>query len=344
MYEDQTYEAILQRMLDSVPLDLDKREGSIIYDALAPAAAELAEAYIELDNVLILGFADTTNGEWLDRRTSELGVDRKQATKAIREGTFNISVEIGERFFISDLYFVVIAGGTTAQLECESSGTIGNDPTGELLPVNNISGLTSAELGAVLIPGGDTETDQTLLERYLEQIRKPSTSGNAFHYLEWAKEVQGVGDAKVFPLWNGNGTVKVVIVDSTTSPASVELVTNVQNYIDPNGGTGEGAAPIGSTVTVESASTKLIDISVTLILAEGKALPDAQTEIETALDDYLRSLAFKETIVRYAQIGTIILNAESVIDYSNLLINSGTANVELLETEIPVRGMVNLIE
>ena len=29
-------------MLDAVPNDLDKREGSIIYNALAPAAAELA--------------------------------------------------------------------------------------------------------------------------------------------------------------------------------------------------------------------------------------------------------------------------------------------------------------
>ncbi|UTW69876.1 hypothetical protein KHA80_02945 [Anaerobacillus sp. HL2] len=33
MYEHQTYEAILARMLDKIPDDIDKREGSIIYDA-----------------------------------------------------------------------------------------------------------------------------------------------------------------------------------------------------------------------------------------------------------------------------------------------------------------------
>ena len=51
-YEDITYEVILQRMLDKVSDNMDKREGSIIYDALAPAAVELQLMYIELDTIL----------------------------------------------------------------------------------------------------------------------------------------------------------------------------------------------------------------------------------------------------------------------------------------------------
>ena len=51
-YEDITYEVILQRMLDRVPNNMDKREGSIIFDALAPAAVELQLMYIELDTIL----------------------------------------------------------------------------------------------------------------------------------------------------------------------------------------------------------------------------------------------------------------------------------------------------
>ena len=39
----KTFSQILADMLARVPNDLDKREGSIIYDALAPAAVELAE-------------------------------------------------------------------------------------------------------------------------------------------------------------------------------------------------------------------------------------------------------------------------------------------------------------
>ena len=34
MFEDKTYENILQGMLNRVSNDVDKREGSVIYDAL----------------------------------------------------------------------------------------------------------------------------------------------------------------------------------------------------------------------------------------------------------------------------------------------------------------------
>ena len=44
MYESQTFDVILKRMLDRVSNSLDKREGSIIYDAAAPAANEIQNA------------------------------------------------------------------------------------------------------------------------------------------------------------------------------------------------------------------------------------------------------------------------------------------------------------
>lgn len=39
MFEEQTYEALMERMLDRLPDDIDKRENSVIWNALAPAAA-----------------------------------------------------------------------------------------------------------------------------------------------------------------------------------------------------------------------------------------------------------------------------------------------------------------
>lgn len=50
MYEEVTYEEILERMLERVPDDMDKREGSLIYDALAPAAIEL-----QIMSIIFLG-------------------------------------------------------------------------------------------------------------------------------------------------------------------------------------------------------------------------------------------------------------------------------------------------
>ena len=58
MYEDKTYEAILQEKLARVASSLDKREGSIIFDALAPNSLESAMIYVALDTVLNETFAD----------------------------------------------------------------------------------------------------------------------------------------------------------------------------------------------------------------------------------------------------------------------------------------------
>lgn len=72
--------------------------------------------------------------------------------------------------------------------------------------------------------GSNDETDTQLRERYNEYISRPVTSGNKYQYISWAKSVPGVGDAKCIPLWNGPGTVKVIIVDTENQIAPAELV------------------------------------------------------------------------------------------------------------------------
>lgn len=64
MYEALTFEAILERMLGRVDDSFDKREGSVIYDALAPAAVELQSVYFELDRILQESFADTQSRDY----------------------------------------------------------------------------------------------------------------------------------------------------------------------------------------------------------------------------------------------------------------------------------------
>ena len=90
MYEQETFEVILNRMLDKVPDGVDKREGSIIYDALAPAAVEMAQMYIELDINANLKFADTASGEYLDRAVAWSGITRKAPTKRTGLQAFGI--------------------------------------------------------------------------------------------------------------------------------------------------------------------------------------------------------------------------------------------------------------
>ena len=75
MFEETTYETILERMKDRVSDSMDKREGSIIHDALAPTAIELQLVYIDLDTVLREVFTDTASREFLVRRAEE-GIPR----------------------------------------------------------------------------------------------------------------------------------------------------------------------------------------------------------------------------------------------------------------------------
>ena len=94
-------------------------------------------------------------------------------------------------------------------LECETPGETGNKDFGNLIPIETIPDLGVAELADVLSPGEEEESDESLRERYLLKAQAPATSGNPAHYVIWAREVPGVGDANVIPVWNGPGTVKL---------------------------------------------------------------------------------------------------------------------------------------
>lgn len=343
MYEHMTYETILQRMLDKVPNTFDKREGSVIYDALAPAAVELQLMYIELDRIVQLAFADTSYEEYLAMRTAEMGIDRIDATHALRTGFFYASgdllmdVDIGARFTIEGLIYVTVERQSVGQytLQCETAGAAGNIPFGNMVSVNYLEGLAKAELADIITPGEDEESDDSLRERYHFRVRQPITSGNMYHYKQWAREVAGVGDAKIFPLWDGNGTVKIAIAESDMQPAIPALVTTVAEYI-------ETVRPIGATVTVVSAIGKTINVAVTVVLAAGIGLQGVYDAFTTAVTAYLHEIAFNSSYVSQARIGTLLLAISGVDDYSNLTLNGVAGNVALDGEEIPILGSIDL--
>ena len=251
--DEYTFEAILQRMLDTIPDTIDKREGSIIYDALAPAAIELAQLYVWLQNAIDLVFVDTSVGEYLDKLCNQIGITRSEATAAVKQGNFYdedgelFDVDIGSRFTCEDLYWEVIEQISTGiyQVQCETTGVVGNNVTGTLVPVDYIDGLGTATLTDLLVPGEDEEDDDTLRERYLSATTDVAFGGNIEDYKEKVKEIDGIGAVKVIPVWNGGGTVKLIILNSDYDIASDVLIANVQETICPDlSDEGLGLAPI----------------------------------------------------------------------------------------------------
>ncbi|HWR07092.1 baseplate J/gp47 family protein [Sporomusa sp.] len=342
-YADKTFENLMTDLLSRVPDTIDKREGSLIYDALSPTAKELEQAYIELDKDIALGFADTSKEEYLELRTTEMGIDRQPAIYASRKGFFYgpndvlMDVPVGSRFMAEEVNYVAVERISLGQyaLQCEESGDTGNRPLGELVAITTVAGLARAELGEIITEGEDAESDASLRERYHFRVRQPITSGNIYHYKQWAREVAGVGDAKVFPLWNGNGTVKVAIANSDIQPASPGLVSDVAEYI-------ESVRPIGATMTVVSAIGKPINVNVTVVLAAGYGLQVIYDAFLTGVQEYLQGIAFSSTYVSHARIGTLLLTIPGVNDYSNLLLNDALANVTLGSEEIPITGSIDL--
>lgn len=337
MFEIMTYENILADMLNSVENDVDKREGSIIYDALAPCAYQLAQTYFVLNHYIDLVSGDTAVGEYLDRVVVDYGIIRKPATFAIRKITTSGSVNIGTRWGMNGIVYEIteLLKDNEYKATCEQIGEIGNAYSGALENIDNILGI-QATLTDIITSGEDEESDDNLRARFYTYVQKPSTSGNADNYKQWALEVIGVGDAKIFPLWNGPGTVKVVIVDSTKLPANLELVEATKDHI-------ESVRPIGANISVTSGIAKDINVTATIVLANGYNLQTITTSFTEALTEYFRSIAFSLSNISHAKIGTILLGIDGVLDYSELKIGGFTANISLEDEEIPVIGTLGLV-
>lgn len=349
MYENVTYEEILKRMLDKIPSNVDKREGSIIYDAIAPAAVELQLMYIELDVIMNEAFADTASREYLIRRASERGIIPKPATYAVLKGAFaptNVDV-LGKRFSCGTLNYVVIGQITDGEfaIQCETSGVDGNANLGQMIPIDYIQGLESAELTEILIRGEDEEDTEVFRERYFKSFESQAFGGNIADYKQKTKTIQGVGGVKVTPTWDGGGTVLLTITNSEHKVASDELIESVQETIDPTqDASGKGLAPIGHIVTVDTVEEASVNITTSITCDSGYSFDSLKSQIEEVVENYLSELRKtwedNETlIVRSSQIDARILDIVGIIDIQNTYIN-GVKNFTTSKYQIPVLGGV----
>ena len=321
-----TYQYLLQQALAQIPDDIDKREGSIIFDAVAPACYLLSEYFMEVHRLSQEVSIETASGEWLDNKVLEVGITRNQATSSVKKATFTtvdangnqlpLSVPIGSRFAtISDaeaLYYVVtdnyrengVVQSGVYEATCETMGIEGDRYTGELVPLNFVPALVSAILGDVISPGSNTETDEDLRERYLTKVRYRAFGGNVAQYREMVLGLENgrIGGVQVYPTWNGAGTVKLSIIDGSHLPIRNDdgtvgdFVNTVQELIDPDPiegkgghGLGLGLAPIGHIVTVVTPEEYIVDITASVSLS-GRTIDQVKPEVEAAIEEYFAEL------------------------------------------------------
>lgn len=351
-----SYEALMEKKLSHIDDRRDKRQGSLIFDALAPNAAETAQFYADLDLLADRSFADTAVGEDLTRRAAERGIRRKAAVKATFYGEFldadgaAYPIAIGTRFALEDYKYVVCAREADGRyiLECETEGACGNEYLGELLPLESMPDLAKAALTELRTDGEDAEGDEELRQRYFASFEADAFGGNIADYKRKVSAMQNVGGLKVYPAWKGGGTVRLVLIDQgRRKPTETELA-ELQREIDPESkGEGYGIAPIGHRVTVEGVTEVACRITVWLSAAEGTEketiLSEMQTRFQAYFEELRRNWADSDFLtVRISHLEARALEINGVVDVSDCSINGGSGNLILGADEVPILEAVEV--
>lgn len=354
LYTNETQEKILQRMNDRVPAKYDKREGSIIHYANAPASVEFQNAYIKMDIGLNNSFADTADREHLILLCGERSITPKPASYPIVVGTFTpetCELVMGTRFSHEDHNYTVIERQAAGQylLQCETIGSVANYVTGRLIPIDYVIGLATAEITETVVYGEDEEDTETLRARYKASLQAEAFGGNRADYRDKVLSLSGVGGVKIYSgaEWNGGGTVKIVIVDSNYGMPSDELIDIIQEKIDPVTcqGDGQGIAPIGHFVTVVGAYDTQININFKLTYKTGYTWTSVESNICSIIDEYFSELnkqwsEVDSIIVRKAVLESRILTASGIVDVHDTTINGFADNVKVDKDSVVSRGVV----
>lgn len=353
MFEEMTFEYILNRVLKNISDDVDKRVGSVIYDAAAPCCLELSRLYLHIDEVLNETFADTASREYLIRRAKERGIYPKEASAAVVLAEFNKDVDIGSRFFIDGIIYYVsekVEDGIFKMI-CETKGTEGHRHFGTLLPLENIEGLEKAKIFEVVVSGEDEEDTEVFRKRYFESFSALAFGGNKRDYIEKINLISGVGGCKVFPAFYGGGTVKLVIISSGYSKISDEFAKQIKQEADPfnNSGHGVGFAPIGHKVFVESVLEVPVCVDISLEISDDGDFEYIYKNSVEKISQYFYQLSkawadCEKTEIVAMKIGTEIFDIKGVKNVLEISLDGGGAFLGriLNENEIPVIGDVSV--
>lgn len=287
MFESMTYEALVKRALARVPSTMDKREGSMVFNGVAPSMAELAQLYIGMDFVFQATYLLTAPREYLIKRAADRNLAPYPASSAVYRAEFNREVPEGTRFSCEDMNFIVAGRmnpendtetGLSHRVICETVGAVGNHYSGTLIPVEYVERLTHAELVELLIPGDDDEETETFRQRVLDSFQTKSFGGNQIDYREKVLTIPGVGAVKVHPAWNAN-----------IRPASLIPGEEVAAWYEASVGALKEPVAAWLTEVYTAASNKLLTVggAVKLVIMASNCtaptealLEDVQTRID----------------------------------------------------------------
>ena len=354
MYEDRTQDIITAEMLEDFGANVRTDEGSLAYNACVKMGSELEDVYSDLSDLNDNALADTMDIGHLIRYGAERGIAYKYATPAVVKGSFLQPMSIGDRLMCQDYVYTITSATEEVgkyMLTCDEEGTGANAILGTLEPVDYIEGYQGGEIIEVSILGTDDEDEDVFRGRVLDSFSAVAFGGNKSDYRLYIDAQSGIGGCKPKRRASDSEWINIYIINSDYGAASAELVSTLQDIIDPetSHGEGDGKAPICHKVLIQSAGTQTVNIAATLTLDSGYDPAAIQPQAEERIGAYIRSLVEEwedgeqnETIVRLARIEAVLIGIEGVIDVTALTLNGSAANVSVTWTDIPVLGTVTI--
>lgn len=292
---DDTTEQQLRDIQNALPDESVDTSADSDYAVRARAVAGVADGLYAHQGWMVRQiFPDTADPEYLELHCRQRNVYRKKATSAAGEaaitGMPGKVLPSGSQIRIDNISVVTTSacttgadGRATVPVKSTSTGSASNTASSvTAMLVSPPEGINSSAVLSPLTGGTDTETDASLLARYLEILRRPPAGGNKYDYKRWALEVDGVTSAYVEPLRRGLGTVDIAITSNNDLPPQT-LIDTVLAHI-------EDVRPVTAKDTlVVAPSRKAVDFLVRVRLS-GISLAAAKNAITDTITDFMNRL------------------------------------------------------
>ena len=307
-----------------------------------------------MDFIIEQSHAGTADIEHLEMIALDRAIVRKEATNAYVKAEFNVAIPIGSRFSLKGYNYkaveVINDGLHHYKMMVEETGAGANTLKGDLIAIDYIDGLESAKVTELLVAGDEEEDKDSLYKRYIQSFTSQSFAGNISAYKEKFASIQGVGGSKIYPTWQGAGTVKAVLISSDYTAVSDYLINQIRAEAVPAKGSGYGWAPIGHNLTIESVKEVVISVSTQITYAAGYSSSNLSEKIKEKIKEYLKGIAeawkegdeHTEAIVYISRLESAILDVQGVLDVNNTSLNKNSSNLTLQSDEIPKLGEVAL--
>lgn len=350
-YDNITPERLKAEILADIRQNsgVDVREGAFANVVVSGVAYQLFTNYQMMRQMLFAAFPDATAGEFIDKAAAAVGLSRKEASLAAAEVTFSgedgtfIPAQTVVYASVSGLCFrtsedATIADGTaTVPAQAAAGGAEYNVAAGEIdtmyVNVAGVGGVTNPQAAS---GGTDRENDEALWQRYHTKMTLQPTSDNPDQYIIWALEVPGIAWAQCIPVWNGAGTVKVIVAGEGREPVDPDVLQDCIDYLAEK-------RVIGAEVTVVTVAERTVNLSAEIELGDGYTPEAVSAQFAQMVTELFDRVPFgSEVTVPYSKVLSCLLQCDGVNDYSAMLVD-GAANAITITAEQTCKiGSVNV--